>query len=116
MTCITEEGLVKRFQFDLEMGRYKEYSDFDEAVCIFKFTDKMIYNAFKNILTKMGYKCLSEHLVLDYIVGIAIDIKYKCWRQLFINESEIYRRKNNKVPKYIVDYSKGELKRYYDWR
>jgi len=113
---MTEEGLVKRFQFDLEMGRFKEYVDFDSGIVhIFKFNnDYAIYYAFKGILNKLGYRNMSEALIQDRMIGIIIEPKYKAWRQMFISEDNLYKHKINKVPKYIEDYAKGELKRYYD--
>jgi len=109
---MTEEGLVKRFEFELLMGRFKPYADFDTGIVyVFRFMDIATYDAFRKVLTKLNYRDMNGDKFPPYVYGIVIDTTYKCWRYVFAHEEF---KKTNKVPKYIDDYARGELKRYYD--
>ena len=105
------ENIIKRFQFDLDMGIFKLYHQHENERCyMFKCNGKAEYEFLYSLLhNKMSYYSLLRNFYGGGIPGkyteaynaIAIEVPAKVFNECYISEKST---KYNELPDYMKEY------------
>jgi len=112
---MTNEQIIKRFQFDLEMGRFKQSNYFNGI--IFHITN---HHEFKNlvyVLSESGYvrdvlSIKNIPLIFDLVVVYTKPIKiFDCWMSVDGRLKNInFDKSVNTIPDYIREFDRSVYK------
>jgi len=101
------DNLIKRFKFDLEMGRFKKYHKYGQSDSyMFRCDERMEVECMTDLLIDIGFITIlgtdDEDKRNDYN-GIVIELHNRFFTECYISENnKLY----NEVPSYIKEYSK----------
>jgi len=105
---MTKEEAIKRFQFDLEMGRFYSNQYANEKF-IFVSGDPLYYNVIVDFLNSIGYRKCHIEFTNTSVLLINNDVKvYGMGSLWYLGSYYIV----NHIPDYIIDYVKENMRGY----
>jgi len=106
---MTNEEILKRFSFDLEIGAFNSFSYFNDFMLFdLRNTEKDTGLRLYKVLCKLGYKPISYDLNLNFLDSycfVSLSTKQKCFE--FEHYQSIYiglYASANPIPKYVLEY------------
>jgi len=98
----SNKDLVKRFQFDMEMERFKLYPGFNNIDCMFLIENTKQLKIFRKLVREAGYNNDGYTLYLDddQIKVFVIDVKCKSY-SYSQHTYPFYIEYYNKIPDYV---------------
>jgi len=109
---MTFEGVLKRFQFDLEMGRFIPCNEYSTRHYAFYSNDSTELIFLIGLLSKLNFEkdldVIGSYLSEQPTFGVCIDrFDKKYW---FFEEASYASESDNPVPDYIKEFVKNDTK------